>query len=57
MPGPVKTRLINHQAQNYDDGLNVLDPIRPDDDLESVITIPNNIDYKEMDNINASIAN
>lgn len=45
MPPIVNTRVVNHRAMNYDDGLNALDATGRDDDLESVITIPQNIDY------------
>ena len=57
MPPIVNTRVVNHRAMNYDDGLNALDATGRDDDLESVITIPQNIDYQEMNNINSSINN
>ena len=42
---------MNHEIKNFDSGLNVLG----DDDLESVITIPQNDQFLQDENINATI--
>ena len=51
LAGPVRTKVVNHEMKDIDAGLNVLG----EDDLESVITIPQNDQFLQDENINATI--